>query len=68
MKRFWAWLTGQKIVYMQDHDGAVHRVLAYKTSRGWVAKRYAYHIRDVLLLPDGTTERSERHYVMKWWE
>jgi predicted deacylase len=63
--RLWAYLTGQKLVALKDHDGEVTIVPAYKTPFGYVAKRYwPMSILDVLLNEDGTVEGGS--YVRFW--
>ena len=63
MLKIWARLTGQKVVYLRDHDGEINVSLSYKTPFGWVAKRFG---KNVFLVPDGTAECVS--YVEEWKE
>jgi len=63
--KIWAWLTGQKIVYLQDFDGEITKTFATKTPFGWVAKRHwPESLKNVLLLKNGLVENGV--YVTKW--
>ena len=67
MLESWARLTGQKIVYLKDHDSVVTKTVAKETPFGLVAKRlWPFNIHNVLLLPDGTVENGG--YVIEWRE
>lgn len=61
--RIFAYLTGQKIVYLLDFDGEVSISLAFKTPFGWVAKRNG---RKILLEANGKTRGVP--YVVAWKE
>ena len=65
MTKIWALLTGQKIVYLKDHDGTITKTVAKETPFGLVAKRmWPFNIRNVLLLPGGKVENGV--YVIEW--
>lgn len=65
MFRLWAFLTGQKIVWLKDVDGELTKTFAKKTPFGYKAKRWwPFNIRAVLLNPDGTV--SHGAYVREW--
>lgn len=67
MFKLWAFLTGQKIVYLKDSDGDVTKTLAKNTPYGYVAKRYwPFNIRNVILLDGGKVEGGS--YVKEWKE
>lgn len=61
--RLWAKLTGQKVVFLLDHDGEITVSLANKTPFGWIARRNG---RAVLLQEDGTTKGV--CYTKQWKE
>jgi hypothetical protein len=61
MWEIWAFLTGQKVVFLKDHDGKVTKTVAYKTPFGYVAKRqWPFSFSNATLLDDGTV------YVRSW--
>jgi hypothetical protein len=65
LMRLWAFLTGQKLVYLKDVDGELTLTVAKRTSFGYVAKRYwPFHVRDVILLDGGKVENGS--YVHEW--
>jgi len=65
MWEIWAFVTGQVVVFLKDHDGTITKTVAKKTPFGLVAKRiWPFHIRDVLLMEDGTVENG--CYVKNW--
>jgi hypothetical protein len=61
-----AWLLGWQVVWLQDHDGAIHQRLARPTPYGLLAYRMSrvFRIAPILLLPDGVTKG--RCYVVSW--
>lgn len=67
MIEIWAFITGQKVVYLMDYDGYITKTVAKKTPFGYVAKRlWPFNIRNVLLLDDGTV--AGLSYVKYWKE
>jgi len=67
MFEVWAFLTGQKAVYLKDYDGEVTKTVAKRTPFGYVAKRmWPFNIRNVTLLEDGTVENGGYVHSWKW--
>ena len=67
MLELWAFITRQRVVYLQDFDGHVTKTVAKSTPFGLVAKRWwPFSIIKVVLLPNGEVLNGE--YVSYWKE
>lgn len=64
LKTVWAFLTGGKVVWLQDYDGALTRTIAYKAGFGKMQARRMMFTESVTLNEDGTV--SGKSYVHYW--
>ena len=64
LKTIWAFLTGGKVVWLQDHDGELTRTIAYKVGFGKMQARRMMFIEKVILNEDGTV--SGKSFVHYW--
>lgn len=63
-KKIWAFLTGGKVVWLQDFDGQLTRSIAYPAGFGKMQASRMMFTSKVTLNPDGTT--SAKSYVKSW--
>lgn len=63
-KKIWAFLTGGKVVWLQDFGGELTRSIAYPAGFGKMQARRMMFTNKVTLNPDGTT--SAKSYVKFW--
>ena len=63
LKTIWAFITGGKVVWLQDHDGELTRTIAYKAGFGKM-KAWRMFSLSVILNQDGTV--SGAPYVQYW--
>ena len=63
-KKIWAFLTGGKIVWLQDRDGELTRTIAYKVGFGKMQATRMRFTGKVTLNEDGTV--SGKSYVRYW--
>ena len=63
LKTIWAFLTGGKVVWLQDYNGELTRTIAYKAGFGKMQARRMMFIK-VTLNEDGTV--SGKSYVHYW--
>jgi len=65
IKRIWAFITGQKLVWLKDFDGTITLSINQKDGFGSYAKRHwPYNIKNVRLLPGGKIGNGS--YVTAW--
>lgn len=64
-KKIWAFLTGGKVVWLEDFDGEVTRTIAYQIGKGKMQARLMSSVRKATLESDGSV--SYPSYVKKWW-
>ena len=64
LKTIWAFLTGGKVVWLQDYDGVLTRTIAYKAGFGKMQARRMIFIEKVILNEDGTV--SGKSFVHYW--
>ncbi len=64
LKTIWAFLTGGKVVWLQDYDGELTRTIAYKAGFGKMQARRMMFTGKVTLNEDGTV--SGKPYVHYW--
>ena len=63
LKTSWAFLTGGKVIWLQDHDGELTRTIAYKAGFGKMQAWRMFSL-SVTLNQDGTV--SGASYVQYW--
>lgn len=63
MLKIIAWLTGGKVVWLQDFDGDTHKSIAYKAGFGTMKARRMLGV-EAILHTDGTV--SSPSYVHRW--
>ena len=64
LKTIWAFLTGGKVVWLQDYDGELTRTIAYKAGFGKMQARRMMFTGKVTLNEYGTV--SGKPYVDYW--
>ena len=64
LKTIWAFLTGGKVVWLQDYNGKLTRTIAYKAGFGKMQARRMMFTGKVTLNEDGTV--SGKSYVDYW--
>ena len=64
LKTIWTFLTGGKVVWLQDYDGELTRTIAYKAGFGKMQARRMMFTGKVTLNEDGTV--SGKSYVHYW--
>ena len=64
LKTIWAFLTGGKVVWLQDYNGELTRTIAYKAGFGKMQARRMMFTGKVTLNEDGTV--SGKPYVDYW--
>ena len=63
LKTIWAFLTGGKVVWLQDHDGELTRTIAYKAEFGKMYASRMIFTGKVILNKDGTVSgKTFVHY------
>lgn len=63
MRKIIAWLTGGKVVWLQDFDGDTHKRIAYKSGFGTMKARRMLGV-TAILHADGSV--SSPSYVHRW--
>lgn len=64
-KKIWAFLTGGKVVWLEDFDGELTRTIAYQIGEGKMQAMRMDFVRKAILEACGSV--SYPSYVKKWW-